>query len=85
MSTKAPSTPNDGLTPAVVKRATNIIKGGETMAVVMFEGDPKVYLGSTSGRTASDHRVFILQPGDNVRYKTLTGKVIIDTVEIVIS
>ncbi len=84
MSTKTPSTSNDGLKPAVVKRAANIVKGGETLAVIMFEGDAKVYLGSTSGRTASDHRAFILQPGDKVRYKTLTGSAIIDTVEIVI-
>lgn len=62
-----------------------IPRGGETMAVIMFEGDATVYLGSTSGRTASDFRAFILAPGDKVRYKTLTGKTIIDTIEIVIS
>lgn len=87
MSTVPPrdSTPINGLKDAVVKRAANIIRGGETMAVIMFEGDATVYLGSTSGRTASDFRAFILAPGDKVRYKTLTGKTIIDTIEIVIS
>ena len=82
MSTK-PNPNKDGLKPAKVKRAANITKNGETMAVIMFEGDATVYFGVPFGRNASDFRAFLLSPGDAVRFKTHPESSVINTVEFV--
>ncbi len=83
MSTKAPTPNNDGLKPAKVKRAANITKDGQTMAVIMFEGDTAVYFGVPTGRNTSDYRAFLLNAGDAVRFKTHPGSAVIDKVEFV--
>lgn len=83
MSTKAPTQKKDGLTPARVKRAANITKNGETMAVIMFDADEKVYFGVPTGRNASDFRAFLLSPGDAVRFKTHPESTVIDKIEFV--
>ncbi len=83
MSTKAPTPNKDGLKSATVKRAANITKNGETMAVIMFEGDDKVYFGVPTGRNTSDFRAFLLAAKDAVRYKTHPESTVIDKVEFV--
>lgn len=84
MSTKAPTSRKDGVKSATVKRAANITMNGETMAVIMFEGDDKVYVGSPSGRYPSDLRAFVLTAKDAVRYTTHPGSSAnIDKVELV--
>lgn len=83
VSTEAPTPNKDGLKPAKVKRAANITKDGQTMAVIMFEGDAAVYLGVPAGRNTSDYRAFLLSAGDAVRYKMHPNSTVIDKVEFV--
>lgn len=83
MSTKAPAPNKDGLKSATVKRACNITKDGQTMAVIIFEGDATVYFGVPSGRNTSDYRAFLLNAKDAVRFKTHPNSAVIDKVEFV--